>query len=105
MTILLDPPLQPSLGYRPELHWKQIIYSEIVSVTTTMRRNQRWNNEVTHLQPPFISSSTRISTFLESCQSRKPRMGSLFPNPPENHLIQEFTKLKWTLSTVSNSNL
>ncbi|KAJ3194455.1 GDP/GTP exchange factor for ARF [Irineochytrium annulatum] len=42
------PPFGPATGVdfmstRPELHWSQVIHSEIVSVTTAMRKNSRWS--------------------------------------------------------------
>ncbi|KAJ1334409.1 hypothetical protein BSLG_007564 [Batrachochytrium salamandrivorans] len=37
-----------SARYRPELLWDQIVSAEIVSVTSSMRRNQRWSIDRTH---------------------------------------------------------
>ncbi len=58
----LDSP--SPIRYRPELNWLQIVYSEIVSVTNAMRRNQRWNQ-----QQQFSRSSSGTT-------STKPLMGS-----------------------------
>nr|KAJ3421720.1 GDP/GTP exchange factor for ARF [Polyrhizophydium stewartii] len=45
MSMLPDaaPSVATSARYRPELAWDQIVCAEIVSVTSIMRRNQRWS--------------------------------------------------------------
>lgn len=105
MSIIDQPSPTPVARYRPELNWRQIIHSEIVSVTSAMRRNQRWHqNETLKFEPQFKESTgiDKVQGYLNTTLSRT-GLGAPFPAPTEHPLLFGFTLLKSNLSSVSST--
>jgi hypothetical protein len=78
----MDTP-SASARYKPELNWLQIVNSEIVAVTTAMRRNQRW--QVEQVGTAKHSTSTKVLNenvlrFL-NLASERTGFGSCLPPP------------------------
>ncbi|KAJ3259131.1 GDP/GTP exchange factor for ARF [Boothiomyces macroporosus] len=107
---ILDPTSpSPVARYRPEMNWLQIIHTEIISVTSVMRRNQRWNidhEEQEQLLKPSITPELNLENvkdFLNLTYKRKYNSyGAPIPPPQESHLMYGFTKLKAFLKTASS---
>ncbi|KAJ3088505.1 hypothetical protein HK102_008581, partial [Quaeritorhiza haematococci] len=108
---LLGLPL--ARGTKPELNWAHIIHSEIVNVTSTMRKNQRWAINTAPFPSSSNSSATKTYDYCAdiAAQGRvgldavleytsvAGKVSGLAPQS-ENKLLQNFAQLKARLTLL-----
>ena len=95
----MDTPASASARYKPELNWLQIVYTEIVAVTTAMRRNQRWQVDESSSAKHSISTvilNENVYGFL-NLASERTGFGSSLPSPIVGRLL---TLGKWIATRI-----